>query len=104
MKILRSVTRRGFTVGTAGWFNILGQPRWFAATRFPGPSRHHFGLSKAAQAPDQQALGHAGIPATVIPPRISLLSTRDRGWMRPALVVLAAIASAWLLLWMLFHP
>lgn len=36
MKILRSVNRQGFNVGTAGWFTVLRPNTWFAASRLPG--------------------------------------------------------------------
>jgi hypothetical protein len=94
MKILRSVTRRGFSVGTAGWFAILKPNTWFPASRLPG-SFHHRGHQSA----ETPAVDHAGSYAATIPPRIIIPNTQDRGLMRPALVVLAAIGATSVLLW-----
>jgi hypothetical protein len=33
MKLLRSITRRGFDVSSAGWFTVLRPNTWFAASR-----------------------------------------------------------------------
>jgi hypothetical protein len=94
MKILRSVNRRGFRVGTAGWFAILKPNTWFPASRYPGQFRY-----RGSQSAGSPTVDHAAIHVTTIAPRIILLSTRDRRLMRPALVVLAAIAITLVLLW-----
>jgi hypothetical protein len=95
MKILRSVTRRGFSVGSAGYFAVLKPNTWFPATRLPVP--FHYRASQSAQVPalHQEA---------TLAPNIITLSVEPRGVVRPALVVLAAMAiTSALLLWIM-HP
>ena len=41
MRLLRSITRRGFDIGTAGWFTVLKPNTWFPASRLPGRFRYH---------------------------------------------------------------
>jgi hypothetical protein len=94
MKILRSENRRGFSVGSAGYFVILKPNTWFPASRFPERFRYHG--SEFAESPTvNDPVSHV----TTIPPQIILLSTKDRRLMRTALVVLAAIAITLGLLW-----
>jgi hypothetical protein len=94
MKLLRSITRRGFDIGTAGWFTVLKPNTWFPASRLPG--RFHY---RSSQAADATAVDN------VISPRIMLLSTRgDRHLVRSALVVLAAVAITSALLGWIMHP
>ena len=95
MKILRSTTRRGFNVGTAGWFSVLRPNTWFPASRLPGGFRYRVGQSGAA-AGDR--------PETSIAPRILAPGSPKRGLMQPALVVLAAMAITSALLWWIMHP
>jgi hypothetical protein len=99
MKILRSVTRRGFSVGTAGYFAILKPNTWFPASRLPGNFRYRAGQSAGTAAMDE-----AGRQQTTIPPRIMILSTPDRRLLRPALVLLAAMGITSALLWWIMHP
>jgi hypothetical protein len=99
MKILRSVTRRGFSVGTAGWFAILKPNTWFPASRLPGTFRY-----RSSQSAGTTAIDHAGRLQTTIPPRIMIPSTPDRRLLRPALVLLAAMAITSALLWWIMHP
>ena len=94
MKILRSVTRRGFNVGTAGFFSgVLKGNNWFPASRLPGIPYHigdqYIGTAEA----DRQ------IPKTSL--QIIAPSALDRHWVRRALVVLGAIALAGVLVWWL---
>ena len=105
MKILRSVTRRGFTVGTAGMFTIVSPNRWFAASQFPESFQPFGGRSKAAAAPAVAAVkppyrmdGHA-----TTSPQILVRSAQDRCPMRFALVLLLAAAVALFILWWFFH-
>jgi hypothetical protein len=99
MKILRSVNRRGFNVGSAGWFSILKPNTWFPASRLPGTFRYHGGQS--AQSP---ALDHADTQQSTIPPRIMIPTTKDHGLIHPALVVVSAMAITSALLWWIMHP
>jgi hypothetical protein len=105
MKILRSVTRRGYTVGTAGMFTIVSPNRWFAASQFPESFQGLGGRSK--EAPESVAAGQApdraAGPAAAMSPQIMILSTSDRRPMRFALIALLAAAIALCLLWWFFH-
>ena len=93
MKLLRSITRRGFEVGTAGWFTVLKQNTWFPASRLPG--RFHYRSSPSAET---TAVEHA------ISLRIILPTSKDRRLVRSALVVLAAVAITSALLWWIMLP
>lgn len=100
MKILRSVTRRGFTIGTAGWFSVLKQNTWFPATRLPGGFHDPGSRTRVWE---RKTPGHGpGLPAAV---RIQVLDqpVHDHPLMRPALIILAAmtITSA-LLAWIMY--
>ena len=104
MKILRSVTRRGFSVGTAGWFTVLRPNTWFPASRLPGSIHHPGGRSREIGEQMQPARelprSHVGGHEIAILPQT--MGMRDRGLKRMAMVVLtaAAITSA-LLLWII---
>jgi len=90
MKILRSVNRRGFNVGSAGYFSVLKPNTWFPASRLPGPFRYRASQSAETSPLRQEA---------VIPPNIMTLSAEHRGLLHSILVVLAAIAITLGLLW-----
>jgi hypothetical protein len=91
MKILRSVTRRGFNVGTAGWFTVLRPNTWFPATRLPRSFHYLGGRPTGAVQPGSQV--------TAMPLQILRLSARDRRLVRPALIVMAAATITAVLLW-----
>ena len=93
MKLLRSITRRGFEVGTAGWFTVLKQNTWFPASRLPGRFRY-----RSSPSAETTAVDHA------ISLRILSPTTKDRRLGRSALVVLAAVAITSALLWWIMHP
>jgi hypothetical protein len=99
MKILRSVTRRGFSVDSAGWFTVLRPARWFAASRLPDGFRYLHGQSEGNAAPEQKAPDHADNQETVIPLHIMESSTQDHYLMRSALIILAAAVLTSVLLW-----
>jgi hypothetical protein len=94
MKILRSITRRGFSVGTAGFFSVLKPNTWFPATRLKVPFRYH-----ASQSADL-----TGVHEAALPPKIMTLNGEHRGLLRPALTLLAAIAITSVALWWMMHP
>jgi hypothetical protein len=96
MKILRSVNRRGFSVGTAGWFTVLRPNTWFPASRLPGKFHYPRGRSNGAAELDGRE--------TTVRFQAMTLGVRDRRLMRPALIVLAAIAITSVLLWWIMHP
>lgn len=93
MKLLRSITRRGFEIGTAGWFTVLKPNTWFPASRLPGRFRYRSSPSAVTTAMDR-----------AISLRITLPTTKDRRLVRSALVVLAAAAITSALLWWIMHP
>lgn len=93
MKLLRAVTRRGFNVGTAGWFTVLKPNTWFPASRLPGSFRY-----RTSESAETTAVDHA------IPLRIIIPSTKDRRLARPALVVLTAVTITSAMLWWIMHP
>lgn len=97
MKILRSVTRRGFSLGTAGWFTVLRPNTWFAASRLPRNFRY-----RGSQSAD--VVGYANSWAVTSEPRIAIPNTQDRRLMPTAFVVLAAIAITSALLWWIMYP
>ena len=96
MKLLRSITRRGFNVGTAGWFTVLKPNTWFPASRLPDNLRHR-GFSSTEET-------YAGDHGPMIPPRITIPSTKDRSPVHLAIVVLAAISMTSAMLWWIMHP
>jgi hypothetical protein len=120
MNILRSVNRRGFRVGTAGYFNILMPNTWFPASRLPGASAISWANPRTAvaqehenptenstaapppdltSAPEQNALDHAASQETAFLSQFIRTSTQGHRLLRFALIVLAATALAWILLW-----
>ncbi len=107
MRILRSVNRRGFSVGTAGFFTVLRPNTWFPASRLPGEFRYRSGPSKGVEAPapasaaerevpDQSDIQEAATPSLILKPR-----THDHRLTRLALVILAATAITSVLLWLI---
>ena len=93
MKLLRSITRRGFEVGTAGWFTVLKPNTWFPASRLPG------GFAIAVVRLLRRLRW-----STQFHFASSLPATKDRRLVRSALVVLAAVAITSALLWWIMHP
>lgn len=98
MKLLRSITRRGFTVGTAGWFTITSPNRWFAASRLPRASRYLSGEFQTIESPKPSGHSFAALD-TVIPPRISILSADQRNPVRRLLILSVAFAITLVMLW-----
>lgn len=108
MKVLRSVTRRGFSVGTAGWFTVLRPNTWFAATRLPRSFPHssdHFQTAAHALTAEQLARMPLGSQQATLPPRIAVLNGHDRRPLRLALLALAAAVFTLGMLWWImgFH-
>lgn len=93
MKILRSVTRRGFSVGTAGWFTVLRPNTWFPASRLTGRVRGDGGRPDVAGGGPQAAAALNFLP----------FNTRRRV-MPMVLIGLAATAIAAAGLWWIMHP
>jgi len=109
MKLLRSVTRRGFTVGQAGMFTITSPNRWFSAKRLPSGFQDLIGLSKrtaarvvaspVASAPDRKTLDHVGIEEPSISLHTLESTTQDHRLVRMVLIALAAAALTFAVLW-----
>lgn len=100
MKILRSVTRRGFNVGTAGWFTVLRPNTWFPATRLQ--ASQSLGRSIVSTAPVLSP-ELAKAPPAAIAPNLGTLNLSHNGHvLKQVWIVLsaAAITSA-LLLWII---
>jgi hypothetical protein len=99
MKILRSVTRRGFNIGTAGWFTVLRPNTWFPATRLhtgpPTLSGRSGGVAESAV-----PMQHAGtLNPAIAAPRIAPLNANDRPPIRLLLAALAGAAITSFFLW-----
>ena len=108
MKILRSVTRRGFSVGTAGYFNVLRPNAWFAASRFP--DRFH-NLRERAEAAARQPAQEKEISSLQANQSTIHLDLNPQPeplhLMRSALIILVASGITMFLLWWIFvrpHP
>lgn len=99
MKLLRSITRRGFNVGTAGWFTVLKPNTWFPASRLPGDSRYRVGHPG-----ESTAVHDAQNPGSISSPRIMIPSTKRDAPVRRASVLVTAIAITSALLWWIMHP
>jgi hypothetical protein len=91
MRILRSITRRGFNFGTAGYFSVLKQNSWFPATRLP--ERFHY---RPGQPPQT--------PAVTTAPNIISLPPEQRSPLRLAIIVLASAAMVFAMLLWIMHP
>ncbi|HEY2466321.1 MAG TPA: hypothetical protein VGI45_00595 [Terracidiphilus sp.] len=99
MKLLRSITRRGFNVGTAGWFTVLKPNTWFPASRLPGSFRYRINQSAETTAADD-----ASRNGMAISPRIIMPGMKDRRPVHFAFVVFTAIAITSAMLWWIMHP
>jgi len=101
MKILRSVTRRGFSVGTAGWFTVLRPNTWFPSSRYPERHRHIVGQAAALPVPipGLKASSGADSRGATMPPRIVEIRRENRSLTHMGLIVMAAIAITSVLLW-----
>lgn len=99
MKILRSVIRRGFNLGTAGYFNVLKPNTWFAASRFPDRFQNLHARAEAAvrqqeisNTPANQSTLHLDLKPQPEPIHL----------MRLALIILVAAGITVFLLWWIF--
>ena len=90
--------RRSFGVASAGWFTVLRPTERFAPSRLPNRVAISPGQSKGGKSPEQKALDHPDSQEATILSQTMRPSTRDHSFMRPALIVLAAIAIMWVLL------
>jgi hypothetical protein len=105
----RTWNRRDFSVQLAGFYTILKPTGWFAALPLPGGFRYRWGQPKgpasqqayenSISVPKQRIPGYAGSQEATMRLQIMAPSTHERRLIRPALIVLAAIAITSLLLW-----
>jgi len=106
MKILRAVSRRGFNVGTAGWFTILRPNSWYPATRSQGSFKNR-GIGRGGEG--DQLVGHGvstdvGGRTRAVQWLASEWSAEDRNRARLATAILSAIAITTAMLWWIMHP
>ena len=98
MKILRSVSRRGYNVGTAGWFTVLRPNTWFPASRLqknlPG-----FGIRA-----EQMTPGGSSGTVVLAPWTPAERHPDDSNRMRLASAVFGAVAITSVMLWWIMHP
>lgn len=105
MKLLRSVTRRGFSIGTAGWFTVLRPNTWFPASRLSaGFHSPPIRSTMAGSAGDQDHKSHPGNLNEAIPAPALITSVPDPRPLRMTLIAVAAIAITAALLWWIMHP
>lgn len=98
MTIRRSVTRREFTVRTAGWFTVLKPDGWYPALRLP--RRFHDRRDGSLEIPGIAAR----CPELANAPQIMMPTTEDHRLMRPAMIALTAMMITSGLLWWIMHP
>lgn len=105
MKILRSVTRRGFSIGSAGLFSILKPNTWFPATRLPGPHQG-FGapVKKTKGAAGASALNGMNGQARSVQWRVIDQRIEEHYLMRSGIIILGALAITAAMLWWIMHP
>jgi hypothetical protein len=106
VNILRSVTRRGFTVAQAGYFTVTSPNRWFSASQFPDrfPELSHPKTEVALSTDSNAILEQNALTlkrTEAAPPRFELIGPRAQNHrlLRFALVVMAALALALVGLW-----
>jgi hypothetical protein len=103
-KNLRTWNRRGFNVRPAGWFTVLNPAGWFAASRLPGGFRYLGGEPKRREPTFEPMQDQADSQETNLRLQTIEPGAHDHPLMRPALVVLGAIAITSLLLWWVAFP
>ena len=106
MKILRSVSRRGFSVGTAGWFTVLRPNTWFPASRLP---KAHPALGTRADGAVEQVskdnfVGFPSGDAKAVRWMTTEQRAEDRNRVRRASAIFGALAITSAMLWWIMHP
>jgi hypothetical protein len=101
MKILRSVSQRGFSVGTAGWFTVLRPNTWFPASRLP---KSFPNFDSQMQRTEPGALGIGSGPARAGQWSALEHSAEDRNRMRSASAIVGALTITSAMLWWIMHP
>jgi hypothetical protein len=104
MRILRSVKRRGFDVGTAGYFSVLRQNTWFAASRLSDGFESLVGRTNRKGSAGQEAWGGLSARGSAsAPPALGVISYPHRP-LRTTVIVCLAVALTLALLWWIMHP
>jgi hypothetical protein len=109
----RSWNRREFSVTPNGYFTILRPSGWFSAARLPEGFRYRMGLSEETEfshvhedptvaPPPEQKVLNAVSQETAILSQTMKMSTHDYHLVRIALIILAATAITWMILWSMF--
>ena len=105
-----------------GYFTVLRPTGWFSTVRLPGDFQYRIGLSDVTAFPqanenptqnptapplldskfvsEQNAIDHAGIQETAILSQSIIPGTQDHRLMRTVLIVLAAAAISFFVLWL----
>jgi hypothetical protein len=99
MKVPRSRSRRIPNVASAGWFSVLKNAPRTVALRPPGGYRV---LVKPSSAPETSIETSEQLADRLRTTKIPLIGDSgmiDRGWVRMALIVLAAISFTYFILW-----
>ncbi|HEY3706161.1 MAG TPA: hypothetical protein VGL22_13950 [Terracidiphilus sp.] len=91
MKILRSITRRGFQIQSAGFYTVLKPNTWFPASRLPVPFRYHAHPS-----------AYAAQETTA--PNIITIAAERRHPLQLTLILLASAAIVLAMLWWIMYP
>jgi hypothetical protein len=100
MKILRSVNRRGFRIGSAGYFSVLQPNTWFAASRLPDTLHRWIGRTRGPSGSPIPDVGpQTDVRQDVQAPQIMRLEPSERNPLRLAWVLLAAMVFTALFLW-----
>lgn len=101
MKLLRAVSRRGFSVATAGWFTVLKPNTWFPATRlprtFPSPGIRMKGTR-------QGAMSTSTLTGQTVRWAAMERSAEDRDRIRLASAIVGGLAITSVMLWWIMHP
>jgi hypothetical protein len=90
MKIARAANRRSFNVAPAGYFNVLRPNARFTALRLPRSFRYL--AEPVAERLRAASPDYAGRDEKANTLQIMLPGTQERSVLRPALIVLAAVA------------
>jgi hypothetical protein len=107
MKILRSVNSRGNSIESAGYFTVLKTNRWFPASSLSETFdylRPHAKVAPSTPALGPAALHRANAQQALKFSQLVNLGEQDHRLLRPALIVLAALAITWSLLLWIMHP
>lgn len=108
MKNPRTWNRRDFNVTPNGYFTVLKPAGWFAASRLPGGFRYLVGQAGAKVSPRPASAARqitSGGSETTLRLEVMEPIAHDHPLMRPALIVVTAVAiTSFLLWWIMLKP